>query len=137
MQQVLHLFLTPSGTRRREMKQRGSAHLDVLGQRDDKLLVHVDDNLRRELGVLRRRADLGVARLVELLAVEGGLFVQSTEQSGLDGRFGDERGERVRVRVEDVRNKVGRGRAELGLGDELACALVSVDVMRKGGGDGP
>ena len=132
-EQVIHLC-TPSRQHPRttpRAETRTQTHLDLLGERDDVVLVELDDAV--DVDLARRRVVQGLAVRGEVDSVEGRLLAEALEELALDLGLGDQVRERGAVARLDVRDERGRVVPELALRDELACGGAGWSVTGCGG----
>lgn len=111
--------MSGGGAGTRGADPRKHTHLDLLRERDDVVLVELDDTVDVDLacrGVVQR---LAVGREVD--SVEGRLLAQALEQALLDLGLRDQALQGGAVARLDVRDECGWVVSELALGDELAC----------------
>ena len=118
----------------RHQTRSEKTHLDLLRERDDVVLVELDDAV--DVDLARRAVVEGLAVRGEVERVEARLLAEAVEERELDVGLGDERVERGAVAGADVRDERGGVRAELALGDEFSCAARLGSAARAGRGEG-
>ena len=109
---------TTPDTRHEKEKRAQKTHLDLLRERDDVVLVELDDAV--DVDLARRVVAQRLAVRGEVERVEGRLLAQPLEELPLDLGLRDEPRERAAVARVDVRDERGGVVAELALGDEFS-----------------